>query len=659
VSKPVRVCQLSGCGLVLDGQRRKFCSDGHQRLASVRRVRAKRVGERALEEVVKPINGPLRVEVAADGRVSARKAPPSFVEDGWFGWVAEGVMSFEQCARKLGVTQATVSRWFEWVRREMEVDRQRAGWERPVEAVMALSDFRMFRERYFRVARGPAEVKGKPPVTTVFHERWIHAILEALPEESGGTGEPGRGGQLAICSPPRHGKSLLLAHFVVWLILRNPDICILWSGPSDSIAKRFGSLVRDELEGNGLLIREMLGPGGSFKPDARSGKQWRDDEFEVATRTIPQPAPTVKCVGKTGRILSMDVDLLIGDDFEDQESTSTPSGREAIRNRFFTDLASRKEEHTAWVYIGSRQHPDDLLGTLIESDEWQVIVESAHDEGCELPIDDEEAHVECVLWPEVRPYRFLMQKHRTVGDTIFEMQYLSRPRSGKLTIFDEEVMRACVDRSRNLGEVVIPPGYELLGSIDPSPSVNQIAQLWAWSRDNPVRYLLDIHTGKGGIDAWETLVKFWLDKYGLRRWVVEDNATQADYVNRRDFVQWRQDHGVYVTGHTTGRNKHRMGIGVASMYPLYVNRHIVLPYGDQETRGKIDAFLTEHRNYDPDRSQTSRHRADRVAAAWFAQMYVDSLQGGRLDARIEDSTPKWMAPTGVGWLEEDYSGGWL
>jgi hypothetical protein len=40
-------------------------------------------------------------------------------------------------------------------------------------------------------------------------------------------------------------------------------------------------------------------------------------------------------------------------------------------------------------------------------------------------------------------------------------------------------------------------------------------------------------------------------------------------------------------------------------------------------------------------------------------MYIDSLQGGRLDARIEDNTPKWMTPTGASWLEEDYSGGWL
>jgi hypothetical protein len=655
----VRVCDLQGCDVVLPAGRRRYCSDGHSKLAQQRRFRARQRGVRVLEEGVKPINGVGRVEVAGDGRVSARRPPVSFVEDGWFGWLSDGVMSFQSAADKLGVTGATVSRWFEWVRRESELDRVRAGWVRPVEAVLALGDFRFFRERYFRVARGPAEVKGKAPVTTVFHERWINAILEALPAESGGSGEPGRGGQLAICSPPRHGKSLLLAHFVVWLILRNPDICILWSGPSDSIAKRFGSLVRDELEGNELLIADMLGPGGSFKPDSRSGKQWRDDEFEVATRTIPQPAPTVKCVGKTGRVLSMDVDLLIGDDFEDQESTSTPSGRESIKNRFFTDLASRKEEHTAWVYIGSRQHPDDLLGALIDSDEWEVIVESAHQLDCELPVDDEEAHVSCVLWPEVRPYRFLMQKWRTVGDVIFEMQYLSNPRAGKLTIFNEDMMRACLDRSRNLGVPLIPPGYELLGTIDPSPSVNQIAQLWGWSRENPVRYLLDIHTAKGGMDAWEDLVRLWLEQYGLRRWVVEDNATQADYVNRREFVQWRQDNGVYVTGHTTGRNKHRMGIGVASMHPLYVNKHIVLPYGDATTRGKVDAFITEHKNYDPDRAQTSRHRADRVAAAWFAQMHIDSLQGGRLDARIEDNTPRWMSPSGMGWLDEEYTGGWL
>ena len=568
-------------------------------------------------------------------------------------------MSHAEVGRRLGVTQATVSRWFEWVRREMGVEAERDGWVMGEDAKRALSDFRFFRDRYFKVARGPAAVKGKAPVTTDFHARWIEGILKALPEESGGTGEAGMGGQLAICSPPRHGKSLLLAHFVVWLILRNPDVCILWSGPSDGIAKRFGSLVRDELETNQLLIEEMLGPGASFKPDSRSGKQWRDDEFEVATRTTPQPAPTLKCVGKTGRILSMDTDLIIGDDFEDHESTATPSGRESIRQRFFTDIASRKEEHTAWVYIGSRQHPDDLLQHLIDSEEWNVIVETAHAWDCELPVNDEEAHQDCVLWPGVRSYRYLMQKLRTVGDTIFQMQYLSNPRAGTLTVFSEEAMRACLDKSRVCGVPVLPPGYELLGSIDPSPGVHQVAQVWAWSRENPVRYLVDMHTAKGGMDAWEDLVRTWLQKYELRRWVVEDNATQTDYVNRRDFAQWRQDNGVFVHGHTTGRNKHQMGIGVASMHPLYLNRQIVLPYGDAETQGKIDAFINEHKNYDPDRPQSGKWRNDRVAAAWFAQMYVDSLQGGRITATVDDATPGWLSTSGADWSTEDASGGWF
>ena len=89
----VGVCELRGCDVPLPEGRRKFCSDGHRKIAQMRRYRAKKRGERALEDELKPVNGPGRVEVAADGRVSARRPPPTFVDDGWFGWLAEGVMS--------------------------------------------------------------------------------------------------------------------------------------------------------------------------------------------------------------------------------------------------------------------------------------------------------------------------------------------------------------------------------------------------------------------------------------------------------------------------------------------------------------------------------------------------------------------------------------
>lgn len=654
-----RVCDLHGCDKPLPKGRRRYCSDKCRTTASMRRYRAKQRGQSAPDARGKVSNLPGRIEVAGDGRVSARTAPNWFVESGWYEAIDNGAMTHAEVAERVNTTRANVSRWFEHVRRERIMEAERAEWQMPPEAREALEDFAAFRARYFRVARGV--FKGRPYVTRPFHLKWIRAVLDALPEEAGGNGQPGQGGQQLILSPPRHGKSELLAHFCIWLMIRNPDVVIIWIAKAERQAKEVGSLIRDNLERNELLIEEMLGPGGSFKPVWRAGGAWRDDELEIATRTIPQKAPTFRSIGRGGNLQSVDADFIVTDDIEDHDSTRTQHQRESTRQWLMTEVESRKEIHTAWLCIGSRNHPDDVLAYLLDLEDWHAIVESAHDPGCERPIADPDAHVDCMLWAEKFPYSELAKKLSNTDESIVAMRYLNDPISDGLTIFVEAQMRSpdVLDRSRVLGQLDLPDGYDLLGSIDPG-SMHQVAQLWAFSRHHPTRFLIDVRSIKGGMDAWEDLVRSWLTTYQLRRWVVEDNALQSDYVNRRDFVKWRHEHGVHVHAATTGKNKHSLSIGVGSMAPLYTQGHIVLPYGDAETQGRVDAFIREHVNYDPDVPQTGRRRFDRVLAAWFANAHIDQLVGTRHQVEVHDATPAWMEPDGLDWIEDDSTlGGWV
>jgi hypothetical protein len=311
------------------------------------------------------------------------------------------------------------------------------------------------------------------------------------------------------------------------------------------------------------------------------------------------------------------------------------------------------------VLIGSRNHPDDIMAHVEASDEWDKIVETAHSYECDLPVEDLDAHTDCVLWPKVRTYRYLMSQMRDIGEAKFRLRYLNDARSEGVTLFTEQSMRECIDRSRVFGQLDLPPGYELLGSIDPSPGLHQVCQLWAWSYVNPGRYLIDCHKGKGGMDAWQDIQKLWLKRYSLRRWVVEANSSQADYVNKREIVQWRHDNGVVIHEHTTGRNKHMLGIGVASMVPLYTAKNIVLPYGGGETQGMVDQFIREHVNYDPDRtSHQSGWRIDQVVTAWFAHLYVDNLRRESGVQEPEESIADWMLPDDS-MISADPFEGWL
>ncbi|MCP4900400.1 MAG: hypothetical protein GY906_25835, partial [bacterium] len=83
-----------------------------------------------------------------------------------------------------------------------------------MELDIAVNAFVEFRDEFFEY------LPGKKFLTKPVHRRWIKAILRTI--YTGGRG--------MVLSPPRHGKSELLVHFCIWMILREPNIRILWIG---------------------------------------------------------------------------------------------------------------------------------------------------------------------------------------------------------------------------------------------------------------------------------------------------------------------------------------------------------------------------------------------------------------------------------------------
>ncbi len=642
-------CGFARCDKRVESARATYCSKACSDKERARRYRNRNRDREFGGKLIKTID---RTE-SRDGRGSTRRGDlyERFVEAGWLALSKEhgGRLTDEELAAQFSeavgetVVRSTVTRWRLARAEDARLENERRDWRPGEESERAKADFRFFRERYFTVARGP--MKGKPPATTDFHLRWIGAIEQTMRD----------GGQLMILSPPRHGKSLLMAHFVIWQVVRDPDIAIIWVAGNENIARRFGSLVRDELEKNTRLIADFCGPGGGFKPSTRTGAQWRDDEFEVATRTNPQPAPTFKAVGRGGRLLSMDADLIVADDLEDNKSTMQPAQREATELWFNTDLASRKEEHTGWVVIGSRQHPEDLASKLLETGEWETIIESAHNDGCDIPLSAEDRHVECVLWPQVRTFKYLMQKRRQVGDSIFEMQYLNRPRSDGLTIFPRDVVEACRDWSRRLGDV--PPGTRLIAGVDPSGSGSgfQSAVLWAVHTQSNTRFLVDLENVQGGgVVHLRSVLERWTHKYpGLVEWVVEENIVEDTLANDMPLRELKSRLGFRFIPHRTGRNKWDLRMGVPGLVPAFEDKRINLPYGDDETRGRVEVLINQFVNFtDNANNHRTSYKTDLVMAAWFPEPTIQSWQrefvGGFAVER---------APAGLGSV--DSLGDWL
>ena len=534
--------------------------------------------------------------------------------------VEQKTISQSDVARLIGVAKDIVNKMHNAYRIDKSNAVQREDWETPKEAIESLQKFEDFRDRYFQTETGDKYA------TADFHQKWIGSILDAIDE----------GGEQMILSPPRHGKTDLLTHFAVWQICRNPNVRIMWVGGNEEIAKNAVGAVVDHLEHNEKLIEDFCGPGQTFKPKNRSGKSWTSGQFTVATRSVTGiKSPTMVAVGKGGKILSRDCDLIIADDIEDHSTTIQPSAREQTRQWWTTTLSSRKEEHTAIVVIGSRQHPEDLYNFLLENPEMQTIVEEAHSIECVLPEKEIELHKDCMLWSSKRSYKWLLSRlhaaETTGGKAIFEMVYLNKAFVDGITMFDVEEVDACRDINRVIGH--IPPRTQLIAGLDPASTGYQACFLWAVNPDTGKMYMVDIENQEGGgvIQAKQTIKK-WHEMYGLAHWVIEENGFQRAIRQDRDLKDYTSRVGIYLEGHQTQKNKFDPIFGVGSMRELFKEQLISLPYGSAESETKSNIYRRQLIYFSTGASKQSgrNNKSDVVMASWFPLKVIRRLQKERL-----------------------------
>lgn len=607
------------CGKRLVGAQRKWCSATHRVAASQAKARGRLPkGSGWLEgDAVKPAPGLDMLEVR---RLRG-----------------EG-LTFSQIGAALGFAASTVSRAVMAEDQEARQEAKRAGWVPPERLFpenlwelagrdlrALLRDFLWFQGTFFQTERGSA------PMVPRFHRRWILRILKALVT----------GGRLVILSPPRHGKTELLIRFCVWLIARFPNIRIIWVGGNEDLAKQALASILDHLENNEDLIRAFCPPGKAFKPSKKQGGRWSQSAFEVATRTVTGiKQPTMRAVGRGGRLRSQDTDFIVNDDIEDEKSTVQPVTREETRRWWTTGPDSRKEEHTALFYIGSRAHPDDLGGHLLENDEYDSVVEHAHDPACLIDPVDVEAHVECMLFPQLRSYRWLMQQKtssETVGGAaIFDMLYQNLPTGEGFDTFTAEAVHPCRNEGRIVGQlpeaIGDTGGISLVAGLDPAGTGYQAAFLWAYQVVPELRISmvdLENHEG-GGIAQARATVRDWYEKYRLSHWVVEENLYQGGIVDDEILTAFRQNHGITMESFRTYRNKIDPRLGVTSLVPLFANHQIDLPYGDTASRVKVDAYVRQLLHYDGraprNRNTRAGYKSDLVMASWFPMDVIRRAQ---------------------------------
>jgi len=622
-----QLCYAGGCHKVLPAKARKFCSDRCRNRVNKQKARAKEAGKE-WTQVDDKLNIPSKKKNVQTRR---GKVYEDLKESGLAENILKKKMTLSDVARVLETSVAAVSMAYNAYIEDLETIEQQKNWEPVTEKEITLEGFKEFRDRYFQTEQGIAFE------TADFHIEWIKSILKAIEN----------GQQHMILSPPRHGKTELLIHFTVWLICNNPNIRILWVGGNEDIAKNSVSSVMDQLENNELLVEEICGPGAKFKPQNRSGKAWSSTEFTVGTRTVTGiKSPTMVGIGRGGKILSRDCDIIIADDIEDHSSTMQPASRENTRNWWTTTLSSRKEEHTALVVIGSRQHYDDLYSHLLENESWITTVEEAHDTGCTLPDWDEEDHIDCMLWAKKRTYKWLMDRKRgaetTGGRAIYEMVYLNVAMPDGLALFDRVEIEECRDQKRDIGH--IPAGVRLIAGLDPASTGYQAAFLWAYDSETNKLSMVDMNNSLGGgIPQALDVIKEWWKKYNCSHWVIEENGFQKAIRQDRSIREFASAHGVFLEGHQTHNNKFDPLYGVTAMRPMFQEKIISLPYLSFEAQEKVNLYTSQlvYFSSAKNRSKSIGTKTDIVMASWFPLRAIRRMQKERFAELGHDYTPSF------------------
>lgn len=476
------------------------------------------------------------------------------------------------------------------------------------DAKRALEDFRYFREKYFQRATPNFQLEVADTITGLDAEESLLAFW-----------------------PPGHGKTTEVTHdYPIWRMLRarakgQRFACLLIS-KSGTLGRSFLLRIKRTLEYN----RDLQMDFGWFKPEHPD--MWTRDQLQVDgfDPELQGKEPTFIAAGSGTHIYGWRVDLIICDDLIDKESGSNVDRMVQLQEWFHEEVESRLEKGASLAVCGTRFSMQDLYGRLLElKDEdteqplYKVVLFPAHDTGkCPGPEGphDEWPHG-CLLWPEQKSYKSLMLARSKMGTGRFDFVYNQVESSTDDNLLDKAWVEEAKDKSRVLWD--IPRGVKVVCTLDPSPTQYAWAQCWGLDVDTKKRYLIASKRSKMTVSQMIDLITEWtlrLRKHGKEpKWIFEQNAAQRWLFQSADYRVMRQDIGVTVQPHTTGRNKADPDYGIQILGPLYEFGMISLPWGDPDSRSTLAPFISELISYPGGATN------DGVMAEWFFEWNIRKI----------------------------------
>jgi predicted phage terminase large subunit-like protein len=207
--------------------------------------------------------------------------------------------------------------------------------------------------------------------------------------------------RVVVSTPPRHGKTELLLHYMAWLLAHDPSHQIAYATHTDRLARMKSGKAR------GLAITA----GVPISSDSNSKSDWRTGVDEGGVWATSTGGAIVGLGFKT---------IIVDDPVKGRNDVESAVQRENDWDWFNGDLFNRLEPGGSIIVNMARWHEDDLSGRLIREG-WQHI---------NLPAINDAGEA---LWPERWPVSALEEiRAKSEYDWVSLYQGTPRTREGKL-----------------------------------------------------------------------------------------------------------------------------------------------------------------------------------------------------------------------------------
>lgn len=363
-----------------------------------------------------------------------------------------------------------------------------------------------------------------------------------------------------VLAPRGSGKSTSAnICYSVLRALQNRDIRILIASRTTQQAQSF----LFEIKAN-LLKPALTEIFGDLK-----GEKWDETQADISGRTQHTKEHTFTIAGADGAVVSKHFDIIIADDLVELRNSRTETQRAQLLRFFYTSLIPTLRPDGEMRVLGTRYHPEDLYGYLVDNDpkfkESYLVIPAVFNAKTGETMDllqDEEGHFyappEATCYdPDGFPMAKIIERRSSMPLADFECQYQNRTKFMSGSFFKTQWYRHYDDdpvRMIKKYDLAVWMGVDLASSLKDEndefaivvigviPRIFEIYVLYEYAARltfeqqkkmlvdvndmfNPVRVFVEANAYQAVLES--TVSTEWPDIPTMPIWTTKDKVTRA------------------------------------------------------------------------------------------------------------------------------------